>query len=111
MSSLPAKYRFPVPEVAYEAQRTPTCPTGMRGRMAVFEVMEMNPHIEKLVLENPNETKLWEAARSQGMLTMREDALMKAFNKKVPFSEVNNLSRAMLSSDTEEEVPQPEAAK
>ena len=74
-ASLPEKYRFPIPSVAYEAQRTPTCPTGMRGRMAVFEVMEMTSQIERIVLENPIESKLWEAARAQGMLTMREDAM------------------------------------
>jgi type IV pilus assembly protein PilB len=100
--SLPDKYRFPIPSVAYEAQRTPTCPTGMRGRMAVFEVMEMTSQIERIVLENPIESKLWEAARAQGMLTMREDAMMKAFDKKIPFSEINNLSRAMLVDEVQE---------
>lgn len=94
--SLPAEYRFEIPTVAYEAQRTPTCPTGLRGRMAAFEVMEMSPQIERIVLENPVDSKLWDAARAQGMLTMREDAIMKAFNKKIPFSEINTLSSAML---------------
>ncbi len=99
MSSLPAQYRFPIPNVAYEPQRTPTCPTGLRGRMAVFELMEMSSQLERIVLENPVESKLWDTARAQGMLTMREDAMMKAFEKKIPFSEVNNLSRTMLVGD------------
>ncbi|MHB1086486.1 MAG: GspE/PulE family protein [Minisyncoccota bacterium] len=110
--SLPDTYRFPIPSVAYEAQRTPTCPTGMRGRMAVFEVMEMTSQIERIVLENPIESKLWEAARAQGMLTMREDAMMKAFDKKIPFSEINNLSRAMLVDEVQEApTPPVEVAK
>ncbi|TSC63315.1 MAG: putative type II secretion system protein E [Parcubacteria group bacterium Athens0416_74] len=110
--SLPGKYRFPIPSVAYEAQKTPTCPTGMRGRMAVFEVMEMTSQIERIVLENPIESKLWEAARAQGMLTMREDAMMKAFDKKIPFSEINNLSRAMLVDEVQEApTPPVEVAK
>ncbi len=99
LESLPKEFRFAVPKVAYEAQRTATSPTGMRGRAAVFEVMEMSPAIEKIVLENPVESKLWAAARSEGMLTMREDAMIKVFNKKVPFSEVNTLSAVMLAGD------------
>ncbi len=99
MKSLPEKYRFPIPTTVYEAVRTPTCPTGMHGRMAVFEVLEMSPQIEKIVLKNPVESSLWVAARSEGMLTMREDAIQKAVDKKVPFSEINNLSSLMLAND------------
>ena len=91
MNTLPEKYRFPVTNRIWEPQKTPTCPTGLRGRMAVFEVMEMSSAIEKIVLDDPVESKLWEAARAQGMLTMREDAIQKAFSKKIPFSEVNKV--------------------
>jgi type IV pilus assembly protein PilB len=103
-SSLPEKYRFKIPDIAYEPQRTPTCPTGLRGRMAVFEVLEMSSEIERIILENPVDSKIWAAARKQGMLTMREDAIMKAFDKRTPFSEVNTLSSLMLAGD-EGEVP------
>jgi type IV pilus assembly protein PilB len=101
MQSLPTQYRFPIPETVYEAKRTPTCPTGMRGRMAVFEVLEMSPTLEQIVLKDPVESRLWAAARAQGMLTMREDAIQKSLDKKVPFSEINNLSALMLSNDSE----------
>ncbi len=104
MNSLPEKYRFPIPETVYEAVRTPTCPTGMHGRMAVFEVLEMSPQIEKIVLKNPVESSIWSVARAQGMLTMREDAIQKAVAKKVPFSEINNLSSLMLSNDVDDDV-------
>jgi type IV pilus assembly protein PilB len=103
MANLPARYRFPIPNVAYQPQRTPTCPTGLRGRMAVFELMEMSSQLERIVLENPVESKLWDTARASGMLTMREDAMMKAFERKIPFSEVNNLSRTMLMGESIEE--------
>ena len=112
MSSLPPKYRFKIPKVVYEATRTPTCPTGMRGRMAVFEVLEMSSDIERIVLENPVDSRLWASARSQGMLTMREDAMIKAFNKDIPYSEVNNLSSLLLSGDEDAVAPlKPESEK
>lgn len=103
MQSLPEKYRFKIEETVYEPERTPACPTGLRGRAAVFEVMEMSSDIEKITLTNPVDSKIWSAAREQGMLTMREDATMKAFARQVPFSEVNTLSPLLL--DTEEEAP------
>jgi type II secretory ATPase GspE/PulE/Tfp pilus assembly ATPase PilB-like protein len=103
--TLPPEYRFPIPEVVYEAGKTPTCPTGMRGRQAVFEVLEMSPAIEKIVLENPVDSKIWAAARAQGMLTMQEDAMLKAFTKQIPFSEVSALSSVALDADE----PVPEA--
>jgi type II secretory ATPase GspE/PulE/Tfp pilus assembly ATPase PilB-like protein len=99
LESLPQKHRFDIAKSVYIPKPTATCPTGMRGRMAVFEILEMSPEIEKIVLENPVDSKLWSAARNQGMLTMREDAILKAFNKKVPFSEVSTLRELMIADD------------
>ena len=99
METLPEKYRFKIPHTAWEPVRTPLSPTGLRGRMAVFEVLEMSAGIERIILENPVESRLWAAARRQGMLTMQEDAMMKAFEKRIPFSEVNTLSNLLLAGD------------
>lgn len=107
LETLPAASRFPVPTKAWEAVKLPTCPTGMRGRMAVFEILEMNPEIERIVLNNPVESKLWAKARSQGMLTMREDAILKALDKKIPFAEVNTLRTLSLTDDEKEEIEKP----
>lgn len=104
METLPEQYRFTIPDTAYEPAKSATCPTGTRGRQAVFEIMEMSPAIERVILENPIDSKLWEAARAQGVLTMQEDAMMKAFDKQIPFSEVLALGGLML--DEEESVPQ-----
>jgi len=103
IATLPAQYRFKIPKVAYEAMRTPTCPTGLRGRMAVFEALEMSSDLERIILDNPVDSRLWASARAQGMLTMREDAMIKAFDKLIPFSEVNTLSSLLLAGDEETE--------
>src|SRR3989344_2462999 len=105
LESLPEKYRFKVPNTVYEPKRTPTCPTGLRGRMAVFEILEMSSDIERIVLESPVDSKIWAEARRQGMLTMQEDAMMKAFDKQIPFSEVNGLSTLLLAGDQDPETP------
>lgn len=102
LSSLSPAHRFPIPDEVYEPQATPGNPTGMRGRMAVFEVMEMDSNIEKIILENPVESRIWAAARQAGMLTIKEDAMMKAFAGKIPFTEINTLSSLLLAGDEEQ---------
>lgn len=106
MSTLPKQHRFELQKKAYEPERTQSCPTGLRGRMAVFEAMEMTPDIERVILTSPVESKLREAARLQGMTTMREDAVRKAFAKSIPFSEISTLSNVLLDED-EEQTPKP----
>lgn len=61
----------------YEGVPSPTCPQGTLGRIAVFEMLEMTPQLEKITLEGPSEAKIMEEARRQGMVTMRQDGLLK----------------------------------
>lgn len=98
-STLPKQYWPEIPDVVYEPERTGDCPSGTRGRMAVFEVLEMAPAVEEVILKSPVESYIWAAARKQGMLTMREDAMVKSFNKEIPFTDVNMLSSLLLGED------------
>ncbi|MEI6480181.1 MAG: GspE/PulE family protein [bacterium] len=70
---------------------SPDCPSGTRGREAVIEMFKMDSDIEKVILQSPVESEIYKVVRNKGMLTMKEDAILKAFNKKIPFEEVNNL--------------------
>jgi type II secretory ATPase GspE/PulE/Tfp pilus assembly ATPase PilB-like protein len=51
----------------------------------------MNKEIEKLILNNPTEVAIFESLRKKGMLTMKEDAIIKAMQKKIPFEEIVKL--------------------
>lgn len=94
---LPLEYRKSIqyPRYVLSAQPSPRCPKGTSGRQAVFEVMRMTKTIESVLLSDPNESKIYQAARNDGMLTMREDAILKAFNHEVPFEEVNKLGSGL----------------
>ncbi len=83
--------KIKIPDQVYRAKRSATCPSGTRGRVAVFEILEMNRELEKIILENPVESAIYDAGRRQGFLTMREDCLLKAFAGQVPFEEVSKL--------------------
>ncbi|MBP9763186.1 MAG: type II/IV secretion system protein [Candidatus Pacebacteria bacterium] len=67
------------------------CPNGTRGRVAVFEMFEMNREIEEVILKNPVDTEIYKAVRKQGMITMKEHSIIKALNKEIPFEEINKL--------------------
>jgi type II secretory ATPase GspE/PulE/Tfp pilus assembly ATPase PilB-like protein len=90
---LPEEFRKEIPfgKELYEASPTLECPNGTSGRVAVMEVMEMDSGIESAVLKGATETELFNIARAKGMLTMKEDAIVKAFQKVIPFEEVNTL--------------------
>lgn len=75
----------------YEILPTPECLNGTSGRVAVVEVLEMDKDIEAVILENPTETELYKVARRKGMLSMKEDAILKAFQRIIPFEEINTL--------------------
>ncbi len=86
-------------DTLYEAKTTPTCPDGTRGRVAVFEILEMNKDIEKIILTNPVELEISKIARKNGMLTMKEDAIIKSSKKQIPFREVNTLGGVLFEGD------------
>ncbi len=75
----------------FEISPGPDCPNGVRGRTAVMEVLEVDKELEQIILKNPTEQEIWKHARNKGMLTMKEDAILKAFERKIPFEEVNTL--------------------
>jgi len=75
----------------YQVNPSAECPNGTRGRIAVMEVLEMTKRIEKVLLSNPTEIEIAKVARTQGMLSMKEDAILKAFEGTIPWEEVNTL--------------------
>lgn len=67
-----------------------TCPSGTKGRVAVFEMFAIDKDIEKVILENPTEMSIQKVAREKGMLSIREDAIRKAIRGKIPMQEIYN---------------------
>ena len=51
--------------------------TGYRGRIGLYEVMVLSDNLRRLILEKGPADELREAARAEGMRTLREDGLEK----------------------------------
>ncbi|MCX6739212.1 MAG: hypothetical protein NT098_04165 [Candidatus Parcubacteria bacterium] len=47
--------------------------------------------IQSVILKSSNEMDLYKAARKKGMITLKEDAIIKAFNGDIEYMEVNAL--------------------
>lgn len=92
-ADLPDKFKKDIPfsDSVHAASPTAECPNGVRGRTAVFEVFKMDKDIEAVILKSPTELEITKLLRQKGMLYMKEDALIKAFKKEIPFEEVNKL--------------------
>lgn len=91
---LPEEYKKEIPADSkdiYEIESTEKCPSGTSGRIAVFEMFAMNSEIEQVILKNPVESEVYKVARKNGLITMKEDAIIKAMKKEIPFEEVNQL--------------------
>ncbi|MGE5541063.1 MAG: GspE/PulE family protein [Bacillota bacterium] len=102
-ADLPEDVRKKIPEFThfYRAHATPDCPNGTRGRTGVFEFLRMDKDLEHVVLTNPVEESVYKASRDKGMLTMREDAIIKALAGEIPFEEVNTLGGTLFPEDEE----------
>jgi type IV pilus assembly protein PilB len=92
-ADLPEAFRKEIPfgKEIYEIAPAPNCPSGVQGRVAVMEVLEIDKEMEQIILKNPTEQEIWKHARSKGMLTMKDDAIIKVFQKIIPFEEYNSL--------------------
>ncbi len=74
-----------------EAVPVEECPTGTRGRIPVLEILEIDNDIQNAILRKVGDDKLYEIAREKGMITMKEDAMLKSMDGIVPFVEIAGL--------------------
>jgi len=50
---------------------------GYSGRIGVFEILTMTDQLSEIILREPGEVKIWEESRRQGMITMKQDGILK----------------------------------
>ena len=62
--------------------------TGMKGRVAIYEVMPITEELRDAILRNAPTAELRELARSQGMKSMRQSGLMKVLEGTTTVEEV-----------------------
>lgn len=90
---LPEEYKIKmqIDRPLYEAKGNDQYASGMKGRMPVFEVLEITEEIEQAILLSKGEDEIWRLARKNGMVSLKEDAIIKCFDGKIPFIELAEL--------------------
>jgi type IV pilus assembly protein PilB len=73
---------------------SPEAPGGYKGRMGIYEVFNITPEIQQLILKRATSAEIQKAAQGQGMITMREDGYLKALAGRTTITEVNRVAAA-----------------
>jgi type IV pilus assembly protein PilB len=97
MKDLPAEFKGEIglkdhPGEMYDTVPSNECPSGTRGRVAIMEMFKVDKEMQGVILKTPTNGEIYKAARKKGMLMMREDAMLKAIEGIIPFTEVYNFS-------------------
>ncbi len=92
-ADLPSNFKenLAIGNVMYEVIPSTECPSGVRGRLPVFEMFKIDKDMQSVILKNPTEAEIYKVARAKGMIKMREDAILKNLRGEVPIQEVYGL--------------------
>src|SRR3989338_2261350 len=65
-----------------------------KGRIGIFEMLEMTDEFDKIILGNLSEAAMREEAKSQGMITMFQDGILKFLKGSVSLEELLEVAQA-----------------
>ncbi len=79
--------------VVYEGQGCSKCQgSGMKGRIGIFEAIEITKSFSKLINKNVLGSALEEEARKDGFITMKEDGLIKVLTGLTTIEEIQRVT-------------------
>jgi len=91
LSRLPATAakKYSKPYQIYRAVGCPACKgKGVVGRIAIFEMFQMSSQLAAIISSGMSEVKILEEALRQGMVTLRQDGIIKALEGTVSIEDV-----------------------
>ena len=89
-TDLSDKYKKSIPPFSSFKDPLPTDdnPSGLKDRIGVYELLEVDEEIQSLILNNPSEKEIYTVARKKGYMTLTENAIIKGLEGVIPFEEV-----------------------
>jgi len=87
------------PVTLFEGSGCESCgKLGYNGRIAIFEAIEVDSGMKDIISEqNGSEQFVKEYAKKQGMITMKQDGILKAITGKTTFSEIERVTEGSRS--------------
>ncbi len=91
-ADLPEEYKskLDITDTSFEAVPSSDCPSGLKGRVAVFEMFKIDTELKAAILKSPTEAEIYKVARKNGMITLREDAILKSLKGNITLQETYN---------------------
>ncbi len=89
-----SSYKVPAegPFTIYQSVGCEKCNmTGYKGRIGIFEAIKTDEAIEKIMPTNPSEREIKKVARTQGILSMRQDGIIKILHGITSIDEVQSV--------------------
>ncbi|MBY0328811.1 GspE/PulE family protein, partial [Patescibacteria group bacterium] len=65
--------------------------TGYKGRLGIFEAIQTDERIERIIIDSPSERDIKKVATLQGTLDMKEDGIVKILKGLTDFAEVESV--------------------
>lgn len=105
--TLPARYRdrIPTSTTMLHPESSPGCTLGTKGRVAVMEALEVDDEISALILNGGSEEDIYQVARKNGFMSMKEDAIIKGLQHVIPYEEVSIFGTKVGQENILEEEP------
>jgi len=76
--------------------------TGYRGRVAIYEVIEIDDALRAIISDNKvNETEVYKVALRQGMISMKQDGILKALKGITTLAEIERVTEGKILIDEE----------
>ena len=82
------EFKIKKPFVFRRGRGCDECDHGYKGRIGIFEVLVMSPTIEDLAVGKRPASEIQEAAQKEGMLTMKQDGILKVLQGLTTYDEV-----------------------
>ena len=68
------------------------CINGYKGRIGIYEIMEMSPQLENCILNAGNTMQIINIAKNEGMLSLRESAIQLALSGVISLNEITRVT-------------------
>lgn len=80
---------FKKPYTLYTSKGCQTCNNkGYLGRIGIFEALEMSPELAQIIYKKGDSELITQEAKKQGMISLRQDGVLKALNGQTTLEEV-----------------------
>jgi len=77
----------------YRPGKSENCPDGYKGRVGIYEVLELSETIKDLIIKEATSGQIEEQAKKEGLLTMFEDGFIKAAQGQTSIEEILRVSQ------------------